>query len=163
MVRRVFYSFHFDADAWRAAQVRNAGALEGNTPVTDNEWEAIKKGGDAAIKDWIDKQLVGRSCAVVLIGAGTAGRRWIDYEICKSWNANKGLMGIHIHRLLDKDGRPSSKGVNPFSKITLRSGGSLAKLVPVYDPQASDSRKAHRYITEHLASWVEDAIERRRK
>jgi hypothetical protein len=50
------YSFHFKPDSWRAAQVRNAGVTEGNQPVSDNDWEAIKKGGDAAIKAWIDAQ-----------------------------------------------------------------------------------------------------------
>jgi len=36
--RQVFYSFHYEADAWRAAQVRNMGVVEGNQPASDNEW-----------------------------------------------------------------------------------------------------------------------------
>ena len=35
--RRVFYSFHYDADAWRAAQARNIGVTEHNSPVSDNK------------------------------------------------------------------------------------------------------------------------------
>jgi hypothetical protein len=31
------------------------------------EWETIKKGGDAAVKKWIDDQLNGKSVAIVLI------------------------------------------------------------------------------------------------
>lgn len=31
--RQVFYSFHYENDAWRAGQVRNIGVLEGNFPV----------------------------------------------------------------------------------------------------------------------------------
>ena len=34
MKRQVFYSFHYDNDAMRVQQVRNIGALEGNTPVS---------------------------------------------------------------------------------------------------------------------------------
>ncbi len=34
--RQVFFSFHYEADAWRAAQVRNMGVVEGNEPVSDN-------------------------------------------------------------------------------------------------------------------------------
>ena len=93
MARRVFYSFHYDADCARASQVRNMGVVEGNKPAADNDWETIKKGGEAKIKQWIDAQLEGRSCTVVLIGADTAGRKWIDYEIETSWNSAKGWLG----------------------------------------------------------------------
>jgi len=41
--RKVFYSFHYKKDVMRAAQIRNIGLLEGNSPVSDNEWEKIKK------------------------------------------------------------------------------------------------------------------------
>ena len=63
MARRVFYSFHYIPDCSRAAQVRNMGVLDGNQPASDNDWEAVKKGGDAAIKKWIDGQLDGKSSA----------------------------------------------------------------------------------------------------
>ena len=53
MARRAFYSFHYAPDAWRASTVRNIGAIEGNRPATDNDWEAVKRGGDDAIKRWI--------------------------------------------------------------------------------------------------------------
>ena len=33
MTRKVFYSFHFDNDAWRAGQVRNIGVVDGSEPV----------------------------------------------------------------------------------------------------------------------------------
>ena len=38
MARRVFYSFHYSPDNWRAAMVRNIGSIEGNRPATDNGW-----------------------------------------------------------------------------------------------------------------------------
>ena len=41
--RQVFYSFHYYKDSWRAAQVKNMGMVEGNTPVSANEWEEVKK------------------------------------------------------------------------------------------------------------------------
>jgi hypothetical protein len=80
MARRVFYSFHYKPDNWRASQVRNIGAVEGNKPATDNEWEEIKKGKDKAIQKRIDDQLDGKSCTIVLIGENTAGRKWIKYN-----------------------------------------------------------------------------------
>src|SRR5471030_1563080 len=101
MARKVFYSFHYQPDCSRAAQVRNMGVVDGTVPASDNDWESVKKGGDAAIKKWIDGQLNGTSCAVVLIGANTAGRKWIKYEIESAWNAGKGVLGIYIHGLKD--------------------------------------------------------------
>ena len=159
MARRVFYSFHYEADSWRASQVRNIGTIEGNRPVSDNAWEQVKRGGDKAIQNWIDGQLKGRSCTIVLIGANTAGRKWINYEIEKSWNEGKGLLGIHIHNLRDRDGFQSTKGKNPFDGFTLgNSQRKLSSIVPVYDPPYSDSKRVYNYIATHLAAWVEEAI-----
>ena len=59
-------------DNSRAAQVRNMGMVDGNTPVSDNDWETVTKGGVAAIKKWITDQMQGRSCTVVLVGSRTA-------------------------------------------------------------------------------------------
>ena len=66
MTRRVFYSFHYAPDNWRASQVRNIGAIEGNEPAKDNDWETITKGGDKEIEKWISDQMDGRSCVVVV-------------------------------------------------------------------------------------------------
>ena len=74
MARRVFYSFHYKPDSHRAAQVRNVGSIEGNEPATDNDWETVKTGGDAAIKKWIAGQMYYRTCTVVLVGSDTAHR-----------------------------------------------------------------------------------------
>ena len=105
MARRAFYSFHYEPDNSRAAQVRNMGMVDGNTPVSDNDWETVTKGGDAAIKKWIANQMHGRSCTVVLVGSSTAGRKWINHEICKSWDDKMGVVGIHIHGLKNLDGK----------------------------------------------------------
>lgn len=162
MARRVFFSFHYKPDNWRASQVRNAGVIEGNAPVSDNDWESITKEGDKAIEGWINGQLDGKSCAIVLIGANTAGRKWINYEIKQAWNANKGLMGIYIHNLKDKDGNQSSKGVNPFAGFTVKDE-ELSSIVKAYDPPYSASTNVYDHIKQNLSSWVEDAIAIRSK
>lgn len=159
MARKVFFSFHYKPDNWRAAQVRNMGVIEGNSPVSDNDWEKIKKGGDTAIKNWIDGQLKGRSCTIVLIGANTAGRKWIKYEIEKSWNDGKGVLGIYIHNLKDKEGNQSPKGRNPFDDFTVnKDGKKLSSIVKAYDPPYSISTNVYNYIKENLEKWVEEAI-----
>lgn len=159
MARRVFYSFHFDPDNWRASQVRNIGAIEGNAPASDNEWETVKRGGDQAIQRWIDNQLSGRGCTIVLIGSATANRKWINYEIMKSWNDGKGVLGIYIHRLKDQRGQQTSKGQNPFDFISLKQGTvRLSTVVPSYDPPQFDSTAVYDHIKNNLATWIENAI-----
>lgn len=159
MSRKVFYSFHFTPDSWRASQVRNIGIVEGNQPVSDNDWEDVKKGGNDAIQKWINNQLHGRSCTIVLIGKNTAGRKWIKYEIEKSWNDGKGVVGIYVHNLKNATGEQTSKGNNPFDDFTMkRDGKKLSSIVKVYDPPYSDSTDVYDYIKNNLESWVEEAI-----
>jgi len=156
--RRTFFSFHFKPDSWRAAQVRGMGTLEGNVPVSDNHWETISK-SDAAIKSWILDQLKGRSCTVVLIGSNTANRPYINFEIISSWDSNKGVVCIYIHKLKDDSGSSSTKGDNPFDFITLGTGGpKLSTVVKAYNPPGDTSAAVYEYIKEHIADWVEEAI-----
>ncbi|PZP83556.1 MAG: hypothetical protein DI582_10805, partial [Azospirillum brasilense] len=114
MARKVFYSFHYQPDNWRASTVRSIGKLEGNQPVSDNDWESVTRGGDAAIERWINDQMHGTSCLVTLIGNGTAGRKWINHEIRKAWDAGKGVVGIYIHNIKDRLGQQAGQGYNPF-------------------------------------------------
>jgi len=158
MARRAFYSFHYEPDNWRASQVRNIGTVDGNRPATDNDWEKIKKGGDVAIKTWIDGQLAGKSVAVVLIGSQTAGRKWIKYEIENAWNSKKGVLGIYVHNLKDSAGLKSSKGRNPFEDFNI-GGKKLSSIVQVYDPPFSNSTNVYKHISDNIAQWIETAIE----
>jgi hypothetical protein len=159
MARKVFFSFHYDPDCWRASQIRNIGALEGNSPVSDNKWEEIKKGGDAAIEKWIGAELSGKSCAIVLIGANTAGRKWINHEIEKAWNDGKGVLGIYIHNLKNREGYQSQKGANPFETFTMkRDKSKLSNLVSAYDPPYASSKDVYNYIVNNIDGWVENAI-----
>ena len=164
MARQVFYSFHYKPDNWRAAQVRNIGAIKGNKPASDNDWEKVKKGGDAAIKRWIENQIYRRSCIVVLVGTNTANRKWINYEIIKSWNKSMGVVGIHIHGLKDLDGNTSSMGKNPFDVDDVKYGNKkLSSIVKCYKPAGRGSKEKYEWISKHLANKVEEAINIRRQ
>ena len=162
MARKVFFSFHYQPDNWRASQVRNMGVIEGNAPASDNDWEAVTNGGDSAIEKWIDDQMKGRSCTVVLVGENTAGRKWIKYEIKASWEAGKGVVGICIHNLKNKDGNQSSTGRNPFDDFTI-GGKKLSSMVKLYTPPYSTSTYVYDHIKENIADWIDEAIEIRAK
>ncbi len=159
MARKVFFSFHYQPDCVRASQVRNIGVVEGNPSATDNDWETVARGGDPAIQRWIDNQLSGRTCTIVLIGKDTAGRKWINYEIEKSWNGNKGVLGIYIHNLKNFSGAQTTMGSNPFSGFNLKNGTvALSSVVKAYNPPFSDSKDVYKYISDNLESWIEEAI-----
>lgn len=157
MARKVFFSFNFKRDAERVSQVRNMGVVAGQQLLTANQWEDVKEGGDEAIKQWIEDQMRGKSCAVVLIGYGTAGRRWVEYEIQKAWNDGKGLVGIHIHNLKNLAGEQSGKGANPFNGFNV-AGTAISAIVKTYDPPYTPSTNVYKHIQDGIEGWVEEAI-----
>jgi hypothetical protein len=135
------------------------GVIEGDAPVSDNDWETITKGGDERIKGWIDDQISGKSSAVVLIGTNTAGRKWINYEIERAWNQKKGVLGIYVHNLQDRDQKQSTKGSNPFDTFTYGPQKKpLTSVVKSYDPPYSKSTDVYDHIKRNIAGWVEAAI-----
>jgi hypothetical protein len=114
--RQTFFSFHYDRDVWRASTVRNSSMVDATAAAgwTDKSlWEAAKAKGDSAVRKLIDDALKGTSVTVVLIGAKTASRRWVKYEIDQSVARGNGLLGVHIHHLKDKDGYTDPKGAVP--------------------------------------------------
>jgi len=163
--RQVFYSFHFDNDVMRVQQIRNMGVIEGNTPVSANDWEEARK-KPGAIEKWIDDNMKYRSCVIVLVGSETANRPWVKYEIKKAWGDGKGLVGIYIHNL--KDPRTSndppyygkcSQGQNPFDQFNFDSGKKLSNVVKCYNPSSTD---VYNDIKNNIENWIEEAIQIRK-
>lgn len=150
----VFYSFHYNNDVFRVQQIRNMGVLDGEEPVSANDWEQIKRKGDPAVEKWIDDHMSYRRCVIVLIGSETATRPWVKYEIKRAWELRKGLFGIHIHNLKCPRNGTCAKGANPFSQWDV-GDQSMANLVSVYDPSTSD---AYGDISRNLQGWVAGAI-----
>ncbi|WP_420463147.1 TIR domain-containing protein [Candidatus Palauibacter sp.] len=155
--RRVFYSFNYETDRWRAATVRNIGVVEGNRPATDTSWEELTRQGAPAIRAWIVDQMRARSCTVVLVGTHTTGRPWVEYEIEKSWKDGMGVVGIRIHGLRNRDGHVAARGPNPF-RIAVGAHEDLSRVVKCYDPPGRSSEERYEWIRDNLANAVEEAI-----
>jgi hypothetical protein len=151
----VFYSFHFDNDVMRVQQIRNMGVIDGDEPVSPNDWEQIKKRGKSSIQNWIDENMKYKRCVVVLIGEQTAERPWVHYEIQKAWESGKGLLGIHIHNLKCPRQGTCQKGANPFARFKLTNGQSLADHVNAHDPWWD----TYAQIRDNLQSWVDAAVQ----
>lgn len=116
MARRVFFSFHYERDIWRANQVRNANVVAGPDVAgffDHSEYEDAKKKGDDAIARMILRHLGGTSVTVVLIGTETADRQWVQYEIAESIARKNGLLGVRIHHLKDQNQETSPWGPAP--------------------------------------------------
>lgn len=155
----VFFSFHYANDVMRVQQVRNIGAIEGNTPVSANDWETVRRGGDPAVKRWIDENMKYKQCVIVLVGEETSDRPWVRYEIEKAWNEKKPIFGIHIHNLRCPRNGISRKGTNPFDTFTFQNGTKLSSVVNCYDPLSHD---AYNDIARNIDTWVNSAIAQRR-
>src|SRR2546422_8025143 len=116
MARRVYFAFHFENDIWRVNQVRNSNVVAGTDLAgffDHSEYEEAKKKGDEEIKRLIRAKLNNTTVTVVLIGAETAYRPYVKYEIEQSIARKNGLLGVYIHHLKDKDGNTSSRGPKP--------------------------------------------------
>lgn len=121
MARSVFFSFHYQRDILRVQQVKQhyltkgtyteAGFFDGSLE------ERAKRDGDQVVKKMIDDGLKGSSVLVVLIGAKTYTRRWVDYEILRSVSQGMGVFGIRIHQLKDPTNGTDSRGANPFDYL----------------------------------------------
>lgn len=125
MARRVFFSFHYQRDIWRANVVRKSNVVDGAAAAGFQDaslWEEAEKKGDSTIKKMIDDALVGTTVTVVLIGAETAQRKYVTYEIEQSIAKGNGLLGIYIDQIEDKKGQTSPRGAVPEA---LRKAGAL--------------------------------------
>ena len=156
--RQVFFSFDYDTDNWRAGQVRNRGKVDSSSTFSDNDWEEVKEKTDSKIEAWIDEQLNKRSCLVVLIGEKTANRKWINYEIKKAYELNKGIVGIYIHKLENALGEQDDKGNNPFDYLTLE-GEKLSKYVKCFDSVYLSSKNVYSDIKDNIEDLIEYGIE----
>ncbi len=110
MTRRVFFSFEYENDVWRANVVRKSWVTHGTyVPFWDAaDLEKVKKQGEAAIRNWINRQLKGTSVTAVLVGANTCDSKWVKYEIEQSIDRGNGLLQIDIGFIEDEDERLSS-------------------------------------------------------
>jgi hypothetical protein len=111
MARRVFFSFEY-GDVTRAMVVRNSWVAQGRESagfIDGAAFEQLKATGDAAVKAWIDGQLVGTSVTAVLVGADTCASKWVRYEIDQSIARGNGMLGIDISKIKDLAGNTTER------------------------------------------------------
>lgn len=119
MAKKVFFSFHYqDVIDFRVNVVRNhwltkpdrlsAGFFDSSI------WEDAKKTSNLALKRLINNGLTNTSNTCVLVGTDTYNRRWVSYEIMKSFEKGNHIFCVHINSIKGKDGKTKVKGSNPL-------------------------------------------------
>ena len=157
MARRAFFSFHYDNDINRSMTVRNSWVTQGKEAagfIDKAEFEQIKRQGDTAVHNWIDKQLEGTSVTVVLIGSETLNRPFVQYEICRSLQRGNAVIGIHINAIRDMRTLSTSFRGNTHTAI-----GYYADNSPAYFDNVADG--IYDYVADNgyanMRIWIENA------
>jgi hypothetical protein len=157
MSRSIFFSFHYQRDIFRVNIVRNHYLTKGGYNIAGywdhSLWESVKKEGDLAITRMINQGLKNTSVTVVLIGAETSTRRWVNYEIQKSHERGNGMIGIYIHNIRSINGYSDFPGRNPFDNFYTTLNGQnvyFSQIYPTYD-------WVHDNGYNNFSKWVESA------
>ena len=135
MAKRVFFSFHYqDVIDFRANVVRQHWLTKPNREAAGffdaSIWESAKKTGNPAVKKLINSGLDGTSVTCVLIGSHTYTRKWVRYEILKSFRKGNSILAVHINSIKGKDERTKVQGANPlkYVGVTYSDTGGTATL-----------------------------------
>jgi hypothetical protein len=155
MPKRVFFSFDFTDDLWRASVVRNRWIME---PAPASGFWGIEFTVGApprkeALEAFIDAEVEAAEVTVVLIGARTSRCEHVEYAIRRSTELGKGLLGIYIDQCKNRYGSTTFRGQNPFELVLVDRDGmtpSLADLVPTYDWIEDDGAR-------NLPAWIAEA------
>jgi hypothetical protein len=142
-MRKVFFSFKYE-DVTRAMVVRNSWVTQGKEAagfIDKADFEAVKKQGDRAIQNWIDKQLDGTSVTVVLVGEETLSSRWVQYEINTSLERGNGLLFIDISKIAD------------LQRNTTERGWTIPNGFPLYLWNKDDGYH-------NMGDWIEEAAQK---
>lgn len=135
MAKRVFFTFHYqDVIDFRANVVRQHWLTKPDREAAGffdaSIWGNAARTGNIAVKRLINSGLDGTSVTCILIGAETYARKWVRYEILKSFRKGNVLFAVHINTIKGRDQNTKPKGPNPLSYVgvTFSDSGSTATL-----------------------------------
>lgn len=160
MARNVYFAFHYHRDITRVNVIRKHDMTKDGIAEAgyydESLWEKSKKEGDEGIRRMINGGLAGTTVTCVLVGAETASRPWVKYELKRTVEGGCGLLAVRIHGIKDLQGNVDTKGANPLDGLTVTVDGKprLASLYyDIYDWIADDGYK-------NFGKWVEAAAKK---
>ncbi|HEV7746447.1 MAG TPA: TIR domain-containing protein [Pyrinomonadaceae bacterium] len=135
MAKRVFFSFHYDdVIHFRANVVRQHWLTKPDREAAGffdaSIWGNAKLSGDLGIKRVINSGLIGTSVTCVLVGSQTYARRWVRYEIMKSFRKGNSMFAVNINSIKGHDQLYKPRGLNPllYLGVTFSEDGLTGKL-----------------------------------
>jgi hypothetical protein len=119
MAKRVFFSFHYqDVIDFRANVVRQHWVTKPDREAAGffdaSIWGNAIRSGDISVKRLINSGLAGTSVTCVLIGTHTYARKWVRYEIMKSFRKGNPIVAVHINSIRGRDRNIKPRGPNPL-------------------------------------------------
>ena len=168
MARSIFFSFHYDdVSSFRANVVRNSWVtMRDRTAhfIDKSMWEEAERKGVLALKKLIENGLKGTSVTVILVGSNTFLRKWVKYEIVKSFVEGKGILPIYINRIPSRNEGIKVKGVNPLERLTVDVSSDCKTLtfyelvdrkwIPFKDLLSDNNRTTNSFYFEN--GWFKD-------
>jgi hypothetical protein len=134
MARRTFFSFHYKPDVLRSWVVRNSwvtkvaqGGRQSAGFFDSSVFEAAQRESDEALKRFVREGLENTSVTCVLVGEYTALRRWVRYEILRSFMCGNGLLAVKINNIAAMKAPPTPAGSNPFDCLAFTADGDRVR------------------------------------
>jgi hypothetical protein len=119
MARRVFFSFHYQRDVQRAQVVQQSWVTQPDRETAgffnNSVFESKQRTSDDALKSFLNEGLKNSSVNSVLVGNQTAWRRWVRYELLRSFLDGRGIIAISIHSIANLQKQTDSPGTNPLA------------------------------------------------
>jgi hypothetical protein len=134
MARRTFFSLHYKADVLRSWIVRNSwvtkvakGSRESAGFFESSVFEATQRESDDSLKRFLREGLNNTSVTCVLVGEHTALRRWVRYEILRSFACGNGLLAVRRNTIPAMKSPPTPAGDNPFNCLAFTVEGDRVR------------------------------------
>lgn len=136
--RKAFFSFHY-ADIMRVNNVRKSWEfIEHDSSASlgfydKSLWESSKRTSEGSLKNLIREGVQGASVVCVLVGAETALRRWVRYEIARAIIDGRGILAVHLNGIPHHQDRiPHPRGANPLMSMGIGKEQPNPLLPPKY-------------------------------
>jgi hypothetical protein len=120
-VRRVFFAYHYKPDVQRAQVVSKSWVTKPDREsagfMNNLEFEKKQRQDKELLKQFLSDAMKSSSVTAVLIGTETVYRPWVRYELVRSFQQGRGLLGIHVHNINGFDGKPVAQGPDPLENL----------------------------------------------
>src|ERR1019366_2170566 len=124
MARRTFFPFHYKPDVSKAWIVRNSWVTKVAQGQRDDAgffdssvFEAEQRESDDALKGFLRRGLENTTVTCILVGQQTALRRWVRYEIFRSFIRGNGLLAVRINSIASLNSPATLAGSDPFGSL----------------------------------------------